>query len=300
MRAIESCLTQTYSNIEIIVVDDNSPNDVERELTKKVMMQYTDSTKVSYIQHTENRNGAVARNTGIRHARGDYIAFLDDDDYYLPQRVETSVTYLESNTSYGGIIVGVQINRKDGTVLSLLIPKQDLTVRHLLLYEWIIGTGSNIFVRKDVIDSINGFDEAFIRRQDIEFMIRICKKTKIGFSQNVLVVKDNNGISNIPSYEKMVGVLAQFDKKFEDDINDLSPEDKKTFEVTEAQTLFNTAVSSRNYKVIAAATRNLESHKKLTLKERLIVILCRFKIFDTAIVRKISRVSHKLPFINSI
>lgn len=293
-RAIESCLAQTYQNIEIIVVDDNPPNDIARKLTEKVMMRYSANSNVSYVKHETNKNGAAARNTGFQHSKGEYIAFLDDDDYYLPKRIELSVTFLERNPKYGGLIVGAQINRKDGTVSSLLIPKQNLTVRQLLLDEGIIGTGSNIFLRKEIIDEINGFDDTFERRQDIEFMIRVCNITKIGFCPNILVVKDNNGTSNIPSYEKMMSVLSQFNKKFERDINNLSADDKRAFKLNEAKTLFNTAVSSRNNKIIVIAKRNLEKYRKLTFKEALTVILCRLGIFDAPIIKGTIKGVYKL------
>lgn len=80
----QTCLTQTYKNIEIIVVDDNDPKSEYRISTEKMMKKYADDERVIYIQHEINKNGAAARNTGIKYAKGEYISFLDDDDYYYP------------------------------------------------------------------------------------------------------------------------------------------------------------------------------------------------------------------------
>ena len=83
-RAVKSALAQTHKDIEIIVVDDNPPESKERTETEKVMSEFTDSM-VQYIQNIKNSGGAVTRNNGIKRATGDFIAFLDDDDEYLPE-----------------------------------------------------------------------------------------------------------------------------------------------------------------------------------------------------------------------
>src|SRR5690554_2886294 len=78
VRAINSVLEQTYKKIEILVIDDNHPNDRFSLMVQKQLEQFND--KVRYIQQEKHVNGAVARNVGIKFARGEYIAFLDDDD----------------------------------------------------------------------------------------------------------------------------------------------------------------------------------------------------------------------------
>ena len=93
-RAINSISDQTYQNIEIIVVDDNNPDTAERIQTESVIASLH-LPNLKYIRHPENMNGSAARNTGIRAAKGKYTAFLDDDDIYLPCRVEKSVAALK-------------------------------------------------------------------------------------------------------------------------------------------------------------------------------------------------------------
>ena len=90
-RAINSVLNQTYSDIQLIVVDDNDSASDERKLMKKIMDKYSDDSRVTYIKHLKNMNGAVARNTGIKAARGEYITFLDDDDFFLKSRIKELV-----------------------------------------------------------------------------------------------------------------------------------------------------------------------------------------------------------------
>lgn len=87
-RAIDSVLAQTHEKLEIIVVDDNPPESEWRESTQRLMQQYANNPKIHYIKNAQNLGGSGARNEGIKAANGEYIAFLDDDDEYFPEKVE--------------------------------------------------------------------------------------------------------------------------------------------------------------------------------------------------------------------
>lgn len=90
-QSIESVLAQTYSNIEIIVVDDGSPYNL-----KNVLNTYIESGAITYI-YQENQKMAAARNTGIKHSQGEFLAFLDDDDLWLPNKIEKQLQSFESS-----------------------------------------------------------------------------------------------------------------------------------------------------------------------------------------------------------
>ena len=87
-RAIDSVLTQTYKNLEVIVVDDNPPESEWRKSTEQIMEKYANNPIIRYIENTKNLGGSGARNEGIKAAKGEYIAFLDDDDDYFPEKIE--------------------------------------------------------------------------------------------------------------------------------------------------------------------------------------------------------------------
>ncbi len=82
-RAIQSVLNQTYHDFEIIIVDDGSIDN-----TEDVVKSLNDPS-IRYTRHDQNRGGSAARNTGIKMARGEYVAFQDSDDEYLPEKVES-------------------------------------------------------------------------------------------------------------------------------------------------------------------------------------------------------------------
>ena len=84
-EAIRSAINQTYSNTEIIVIDDNSNRLEERERTKEIIQKFSG---IKLIQNKNNLGGALSRNEGIKNAKGNLISFLDDDDIYLPNRIE--------------------------------------------------------------------------------------------------------------------------------------------------------------------------------------------------------------------
>ena len=112
-RAIKSVLGQTYSPIELIVVDDNSPESQARTDTEEVMRRYPD---VIYLRHERNKNGAAARNTGIRAAKGEYIGFLDNDDFYFAHHISSCVQALEQNPEDACVLTGV-VKIRGGPVL---------------------------------------------------------------------------------------------------------------------------------------------------------------------------------------
>ena len=89
--AIESALGQTYKNIEIIVVDDGSTDNLEETLAP-----YVKQKKVRYF-HRENKGLSAARNTGIKESRGEYVALLDADDIFLPQKIGTQIECLKKH-----------------------------------------------------------------------------------------------------------------------------------------------------------------------------------------------------------
>lgn len=226
-RAINSVLNQTCPNVEVIVVDDNDPDTEGRRLTEEKMAQFNNEPRVRYIKHERNKNGSAARNTGARAANGEYVAFLDDDDEYLPRKIETQLEALEGRAKEWACCYSRYATRKsDGkTVESRENREGNLYLEALARNFW-IASGSNLLVKKSAFFDINGFDESFIRNQDIEFLTRLLQKYKIAHASYCGLIVN---IHYNHSYFDEEEITQQYLKRFEGLINALSVEEKEIF-----------------------------------------------------------------------
>ena len=181
-RAIDSVLNQTYPNVEIIVVDDNNPDTEGRKLTEEIMAEYEDNPRVKYIKHEKNKNGSAARNTGARNSSAKYLAFLDDDDEFLPTKIEAQVNALESRSDEWALCYTKYFNKKPNCkpVVSTECREGNL-YKEALMQKICIAGGSNLFVRKTAFDEVGGFNELFLRNQDHEFLVKLLRRYKIAF-----------------------------------------------------------------------------------------------------------------------
>jgi len=214
-RAVNSVLAQTYPQIEIIVVDDNSPESEERRATEVLMSQYESNDKITYVKHDKNKNGAAARNTGIKNARGKYIAFLDDDDWFLPSKIEEQVKYLEQHSDFDACYCLAQ---RDGKPIETVSYTGDVS-KELLLLKSHMFTPSLCF-RKEALTAINGFDESFRRHQDYELLLRFFQAGyKMGCVEKVLVELGTGGANNFPDADKSLELKNNFLKSFESSID---------------------------------------------------------------------------------
>jgi len=127
-RAIGSVLSQTYDNLEIIVVDDNDSTSEHRIHTENVLQIYLENDQITYLKHKKNSGGSVARNTGIKASSGEYVALLDDDDEWFPEKIEKQITYFKSLVKNVGVIYCSYILEEyDGDKEYIRSEKGDLT-----------------------------------------------------------------------------------------------------------------------------------------------------------------------------
>ncbi|WP_422123842.1 glycosyltransferase family 2 protein [Planococcus sp. X10-3] len=271
-RAIDSIIDQTYNNVEVIVVDDNDPDTNGRRQTEAAMQSYRQYGNVKYIKHSMNKNGAAARNTGLAASSGEFICFLDDDDFYLQDRIEKCLNLLLASPRYEGIYCGVVITNK-GNFDRILKPESPLEQRDLLLDGDRLGTGSNLFLSRKAVQFVEGFDETFIRHQDLEFMLRVLEHFKVLNLAEILIVKATNGVNNVPDYGKLRKVKELYMLKFENAIERLSPADRNRFYVRQYEELFYAALKSGKKEFIVQSLRELKLFRDITFKDRMLVMI---------------------------
>lgn len=277
-RAVESVLRQTHTNIEVFVVDDNPADSDGRKKTELIMGKFQDS-RLTYVKHEKNMNGSVARNTGIALAKGKYICFLDDDDFYFPDRVKISVEIMEKNRDCDCILCGVLDCTDSGLYgVRYHYDRKGSFKKELLTRKIIMGSGSNIFVTEKAVRDLNGFDASFQRLQDDEFMTRFYQKYKACSCDQLLIVKSRNGVNNEPALEKLYQSRKRFFEKFEADIEELDSEEKKLFYNFHFTGLFHAACYDKGSELKDYVVSVLKKIRPLSKKERIQLVLLKYEL----------------------
>lgn len=184
IRAIESVINQNYSNIEILVIDDNDPLSEFRNDTEIKMRKYSGNEKIIYLKNEKNLGGAIARNVGIHEATGDYITFLDDDDIYLPGKIDIQLNYMLDH-GYELTFTDVRIHDMSDRLIDYREHKyvksfdqEELLKYHIMHH--LTPTGTYMFKRDSLI-KIGGFDNVSVGQEFILMLKAIESGVKIGY-----------------------------------------------------------------------------------------------------------------------
>lgn len=196
-RAIESVFAQTYNNIECIVVDDASSDD-----TSKICEQY--NLKYIYIPKEESKGGNYARNLGIKASKGKYCAFLDDDDYWLPKKIEKQVALINEKDCelvYCGRKLEIIASDDSISYQDLLPSAEHWGDMHKKILWAICTTTTNILAKRSALLDVGLFDEELKFWQEYELTIRLAQRKPFYFVNEVLSVyrvdnNDNNRLTN--------------------------------------------------------------------------------------------------------
>lgn len=217
-RAIESVISQTYEGLELIVVDDSPAFFPLRKEVEETVCKYMNNDKgisVRYIPHDTNCGACAARNTGIRNAKGDYIAFLDDDDEWLPEKTEKQMeVMLKTNAAlvYCGRICK---NDNTGNSYTEKVEYNRGRVFKSLLYQNFIGSTSFPLINIGVLREVGGFDELMQSAQDYDTWLRIAEDHEIDFVQEPLVIyHTHNGEQITSNPRKRINGLEMLNQKY--------------------------------------------------------------------------------------
>lgn len=211
-RAIHSVLNQTYKNLEIIIVDDAS-NDGTKSLVKNFL---EDNRRIKYIRHEVNKGGSAARNSGIRKSRGEYIAFLDDDDEWLPEKIKKQLADIEKrDDEWGGVYCGYQIILREGLFKRNKISRKEGDLTKEIFQMKSNAYGSTLLLKKEVFQKVGLFDASFNRHQDLEFLVRFFREFRLGSVPAVLVKVHGH---NFPKAETALEIKKKFFTKYKNDL----------------------------------------------------------------------------------
>lgn len=183
MRAINSVLSQNYSHYEIIVVDDGSSDD-----TYELLLPIINTNKIKYLKQN-NLGVSAARNLGAKNATGDYIAFLDSDDEWLPNKLKKQNDYLNSFPNLKIVYTDELWIRNGNKVNQKAIHKKSGGQIFSACVQQCLIAPSSVLIEKALFYSLGGFDENFVVCEDYDLWLKISSLYEIGFIPEPLIIK---------------------------------------------------------------------------------------------------------------
>ncbi|MGD8175227.1 glycosyltransferase family 2 protein [Marinimicrobium sp. ARAG 43.8] len=181
VEALESVFAQTYSDYEVIVVDDGSKDGTFEHLQQRFGEHIR-------LFKTEGTNCPTARNYGAEQALGRYLAFLDDDDRWYPQKLEKQVAFMEASGTQVGMVGSAcdHMNREGQPIWKPAYPDAELTYERACIKPKLPGAISGCLIRTAVFRELDGFDLGLTRNQDRDLWIRLTRRYRVPMLQEVL------------------------------------------------------------------------------------------------------------------
>jgi glycosyltransferase involved in cell wall biosynthesis len=246
-RCIQSVLHQSYNNIEIIVVDDGSI-----DATEFVVSSFSQKN-LRYIKKTDNQGPAAARNIGIMNAKGDFIAFNDSDDIWLPDKLEK-----EMNMFRKGIGVVYCRLQRNINQTKLLFPNPHIkhlegNIFHDLAKNCFVSTPT-VVIRSDCIRKIGLFDEDLPIGEDWDLFIRLAREYDFAFCDEILVESSLEDDSLIKRASRNEEIPIDAYQKILEKYSDVFSDEEKSLLNFEIGTLFafkNEMNEARKYLIIS-------------------------------------------------
>lgn len=222
-RAIHSVLAQTYKDMEILVVDDNEVGSSESKRVKVIVDSIKDS-RVRLVTQDKHINGAVARNVGIKESQGVYVAFLDDDDEWLPTKIEQQVEYLNTHKEVDGVTCLYKLYM-NGEVIHTCRKYTGEDLQFKVLSRQVAILTSTFLCRKETLLKSGAFNPSLRRHQDLQLFTDFLNYGTIEPIPKYLVKLYAESDINRPNIERFIQIKKEF---FDSVCKTLSLYDKKS------------------------------------------------------------------------
>ncbi len=198
-QSVLSVLNQTYKNLELLIIDDASSDD-----TYFSIFHLIDNRKVCYYLLNENRGVSFARNYGVKKAKGEFIAFLDSDDLWLPEKLEKQIKYMSENNFKicQTDEIWIRNNRFVNPKAKHKKIEGDIFLKSLQLC---IVSPSAVVIHREIFQNIGTFDENMLACEDYDLWLRVSLKYKVGLLNEKLIIKrggHDDQLSKTPAIDR--------------------------------------------------------------------------------------------------
>lgn len=210
-RAIQSVLCQSYDNIELLLVNDNVPGDEYSLSLFQRAKKYESDARFKLILQEKHINGAAARNEGIRQSKGEYIAFLDDDDWWEPEKIRKQVDVLSNlPNEWGGVSCKYSFVDRNGDIIGRSSDYEDGNIYIDILNLITDVTTCSLLLRHTALDEAGWFDETLTRHQDFQLLVNFTYRYKLKLVGEYLLNIDVSDAQNRPDGEKLLEHKKRF------------------------------------------------------------------------------------------
>ena len=209
MQTLQSVIDQTYTNWEALVIDNHSEDN-----TDSVVNSFKD-TRIKLLKINNGGVIAASRNLGIQHAQGEWVAFLDSDDYWKEDKLEICADFLNKNNQYVGICHSEDWSSKDNKFIKNYGPEKNFTFKRLLTKGNCISLSAMV-VKKSIIVDVNNFSEntEFITAEDYDLWLKLSKRGhRIKFIKDLLGTFRIHELSESSNVEKNTAAVCSVIKK---------------------------------------------------------------------------------------
>ncbi len=214
-QAVQSVLNQTYNPLEVIVVEDGSDSGVQTWLQEKGLGH------VTCLRHETNRGLAAARNSGLTASRGKYVAFLDDDDEWMPEKLEKQMALAEKlNEEWAVVYCGTLIRDENGKTVKQKLPRLQGSIKKAIVEKGLHTLPSTGLFRRDVLQLLNGFDTDLTTGIDHDIWMKLARHDyKADYVNEALVINQQHGSGTMTTdvSQRLPGI-EQFINKWRPDI----------------------------------------------------------------------------------
>ncbi|MCK4501374.1 glycosyltransferase family 2 protein, partial [Candidatus Babeliales bacterium] len=219
MNSIKTVLNQTYKGeIELIIVDD-SEKSLKQEIDKGFKKNLGKNRKINYIHNAKREGAPKARNLGIQKAKGEYIAFLDDDDLWIPKKIEKQVEILDKNKDVA-LVICYSLDKRFGNE-RINKPPESIT-HEMVLKSFNLSSTSSYLIRKNILKEIGSFDISLPSAQEYDLAIRISKNHQVYCVPEMLMIQNATEGQISENWNRKIKGLMAIYQKHRHDYNSVS------------------------------------------------------------------------------